>query len=251
MGIFESISKIALTPSAFIAEKYLKVVKPSSVKSTSQLASEAASTTFGKVLGTSIAATAVAIPIALFPGAALTGVKAVGRTAAKHPIKTGLGVAVGVPMLASSPKLVSGIFSAGKELPSFGTGLGGVIEGKKTIGEFLTEHPILSTAAAVVGVAAVGKVAAPVIGGALAGRKKVAIIQTESQTPVATGGLTGTSPILPQTQAITTGKRRYKRRTAKKTPSVRQSVRVNIINKPRATGMRIYNKRYINQPLLN
>lgn len=63
-------------------------------------------------------------------------------------------------------------------------------------------------------------------------------------------GLEGEIPILPETATITTGKKPYKRRRAKKTPSIRQSVRINIINKPRNTGLRITNKRYLNAELL-
>ena len=60
-------------------------------------------------------------------------------------------------------------------------------------------------------------------------------------------GIKGETAITPQTTTITTGKKPTRRRTAKKTPSVRQSVRVNISNK--AIGLKI-NKRYINQELL-
>ena len=53
------------------------------------------------------------------------------------------------------------------------------------------------------------------------------------------------APMTQETQTITTGKKRYKRRRAIKTPSMRQSVRVNIINSPRHT-----NKTFINERLL-
>jgi len=59
------------------------------------------------------------------------------------------------------------------------------------------------------------------------------------------------SPILPETQSITPTKTTSKRRRAKKTPSVRQSVRINIINKPVGISSRITNKRFISQELLN
>ena len=64
-------------------------------------------------------------------------------------------------------------------------------------------------------------------------------------------GIEGESVITPETTTITTGRKPYKRRKAKITPSVRQSVRVNIINKAIGTGMRITNKRYLSQELLN
>jgi len=65
-------------------------------------------------------------------------------------------------------------------------------------------------------------------------------------TPIGDQSGTG-SPILPETTSITAKKRTYKRRRAKKTPSVRQSVKINIINKPTNTGIRIQNKKYISE----
>lgn len=55
-------------------------------------------------------------------------------------------------------------------------------------------------------------------------------------------GISGETPLTPETTSIQTGKRRYKRRSKKITPSVRQSVRVNIVNTNQ-------NKRYIKNTL--
>lgn len=64
-------------------------------------------------------------------------------------------------------------------------------------------------------------------------------------------GIEGEAPILPVTEELAPKKRLYKPRRAIKMPSVRQYVKVNVISKPRATGIRIQNKRYLNQALLN
>lgn len=56
-------------------------------------------------------------------------------------------------------------------------------------------------------------------------------------------------PILPETQTITTGKKKYKKRKPKKAQSIRQSVRINIINKP--IGLNIQSKRYITEKVLS
>lgn len=62
-------------------------------------------------------------------------------------------------------------------------------------------------------------------------------------------GIEGETPILPETTTISPTRKAYKRRRAKKTPSVRQSVRINIVNKSKATGIKI-SKRYLKQELL-
>ena len=206
MGLLSSISKIALTPSAFIGKKILQVIKPSSQiaqQPLSKTTTELSKTTFGKVLGTAITATAIAIPVATFPSASLKIAKSVASYVGENPIKSFIGGAVVIPALATSPKLRSGGVEGIKEIPSFGTGLGEVIEGEQGIGEFISKHPITSTIVAVVGAVAGGKVIAPVIGGALAGRDSEIIIEG---TPQETGGFNGqettitpTNPTTPQT----------------------------------------------------
>jgi len=71
-------------------------------------------------------------------------------------------------------------------------------------------------------------------------------VQALKESPVGIGGDAPT----PETIKLSSKKKRSKRRTAKKTPSITQSLRVNILNAPRVTGMRITNKRYLNQRLL-
>lgn len=58
-------------------------------------------------------------------------------------------------------------------------------------------------------------------------------------------GIEGEVPITPETTTITTGKKPYKRRRAKITPSVRQYVRVNVISRSTSTGIRQSHK-YLN-----
>ena len=204
MGIFSSIAKIALTPSAFVAKQIVSVIKPSAPMATrpvSTIASQAAGTTFGKILGTAIAATAVAIPVAAFPATAVTAAKAVGKVAAKHPIATGVGALVVAPAIISSPKLQKGLGTAAKEIPTFGTGIGEVVEGEKSIVEFVKEHPITSAAVAAVGAIAVGKAVAPVVGGALVREGIVEQAEAIKGLGISEGGLPimPTNPMTPQT----------------------------------------------------
>lgn len=62
-------------------------------------------------------------------------------------------------------------------------------------------------------------------------------------------GIDGETPILPATTTITTGKKPYKRRRATKPSIVKQSVRVNVINRATATGIRNTHK-YLNTEIL-
>ena len=58
------------------------------------------------------------------------------------------------------------------------------------------------------------------------------------------------APITAETTTITTGKAPSKPRKKKKTPSVRQSVKINIIASPRAIGQQLINKKYIKNEML-
>lgn len=131
--------------------------------------------------------------------------------------------------------------------------------------QFVKDHPYMSVAALAAALAALGY-SAVLIARILPSWKKdkapptllpeiptttPEVLTTPSEQLIPEKALgEAETPILPETTTITTGKRPYKRRRAKKVPSVRQSVRINIMNKPIATGVRITNKRYISQELL-
>ncbi len=109
-----------------------------------------------------------------------------------------------------------------------------------------------------VGAAAVGTAAGVVAKKVMEKKEEGKAIETEkalvpetkpAQESLITGE-EGQTPLTPETTTVSTGKRRYKRRRAPKMPQVRQSVRVNVISRPVATGIRVTNKRYINERIL-
>ena len=167
-------------------------------------------------------------------------------------VTTGL---IGYGILKESPKAREVALTTITELPkkpakiiSLGGEVGKVIEGEKVLEK---EKIIggLKTAGVVGGVAVAGAVIIP---------KVIEKVKEMKEKPLETPTTTDTpekqlvpekplgqaeTPITPQTTTITTGKKPTRRRRATKITSVRQSVRVNVIN--RATGIRVQNKRYL------
>ena len=139
---------------------------------------------------------------------------------------------------------VERLFTAGKVA-------GGIIEGKEKpqdVGTALKTGGLVGGGLIIGAGAILGGQALIEKGKSLTPETLIAPVkQLITEKPV---GIDGQVPITPETATITTGKTPSKRRRAKKTPSVRQSVRVNIINKPVATGIKISNKRYLNHELL-
>lgn len=161
---------------------------------------------------------------------------------------------VALGAVIKSPELVGKTLSAPAELAQFGGDVASFAADPSLAGakQIITESPLISA-----GIAAAGLV----IGGAAVSgvlqrqemKKQTAALEA-SAAAAAMGGkgfYSGESPILPERTSVSPTRAPSKRRRATKTPSVRQSLRVNIINKPVATGVRILNKRYINQELLN
>lgn len=156
--------------------------------------------------------------------------------------------------VVKSPELIGKAAGAPAELAQFGGDVAGFaadpsLESAKQI---ITESPLISA-----GIAAAGLV----IGGAAVSgvlqrqemKKQTAALEA-SAAAAEMGGkgfYSGDSPILPERVGVTPTKTASKRRRATKKPSVKQSVRINIISRPVATGLRVTNKRYINQELLN
>lgn len=139
---------------------------------------------------------------------------------------------------------------------SFGESIGDVIEGKTS---FTSKDVIggLKTAGVVGGVAAAAALLVPKVGSKLNDLKgKDAVITSNATLPgvpqESEGSLVKEKPLntdttpaaTPELQTVSTKKTRRKRRTAKKTPSVRQSVKVNIYNKNTQKGKRYLNKVY-------
>jgi hypothetical protein len=290
MGLFDTIQKIALTPSVVIGNAItsgIGKVTGKTYKKTS--VAEAQKTTFGKVLGTSIAATAGALGVAV-SGAAVAaagGVRVISGKAvsAAAPI-IAKAVSAAAPIIAKgAAKVITSPTTALKAIAVTGVVAGGGLAIVPKV--FQVTKKATQVAVPVItgekkltseNVADVAKVAGIVAGaGALAvgagyvaekvfEKKEEKAIDTNVIPEVAPGvfeatpeqaqqlqkekavGIQG-EPSTPETIKLSPEKKRYKRRRATKTPQVRQSVRINILNRPVTTGIR--NTTYLKERLYN
>lgn len=144
--------------------------------------------------------------------------------------------------VVTSPKVAGILEPTANVERAFGAGeiIGKVAEGKDT---GLTMGGALKTGG-LIGAGVIGAVAI------VKGTEKLIDILPSTPDTLKPGiikekplGVEGETPILPETATITTGKKRYKRRQKKIIPSVKQSVRVNIVNSNT-------NKRYIRGSVL-
>jgi len=199
-----------------------------------------------KKFATGLAITAPAIAIGAIPGAGIIAGRAI--IAAAKPIGTAIVrkpvvaiVGAGVLVSGAAPTIIKTLFKAGKTT-------GEVITGEKALtGETIAE--VGKGVGALLGVAAVGT-AVGIVAKKFIDKKKEDLEEIPTLITEKPVGIEGETPITPETTSITKEKRPYKPRRAKITPSVRQYVKINIISKPVATGMRIINKRYISQGIL-
>ena len=182
-------------------------------------------------------------------GAAIA--KVIGKKAVSVAVKHPLGTLFGAGLLATEggQKFV-------KKIPGkvFGAG-----EFTGEVLEKIEEDEVLPTTGEIL--VGAGLLGAGLIGGALTIRelekwweKKEGEKKEDKGIPTLNGEIPeipeiplgkDESPILPETVTVSPTRKRYKRRRATITPSMRQSVRVNIINSPRHT-----NKTFINERLL-
>ncbi len=216
-----------------------------------------------KEIKRAVVETAVGLSV-IYPVQALKligrGAKAIIPTTLKGKIITATAGLIGIGILKESPiarafakKKVKEVPKVPERIIGFGEEVGKVIEKERTFGK---EDIIkgLKTAGVVGAVTAGAIVVVPKVIEKVKEWRAPAIITVPPEKqliPEKPVGVEGEVPMTPETTTITTGKKPYKRRRAKITPSVRQYIRVNVISRPVATGLRITNKRYINQKLLN
>lgn len=251
MGIFDWLKKGAPMPkvTAFVESKpVLSKILGYAPKSPVEFAAAATGAGLISQLGVVGAAKVTAIGVKT---AAPKVTKAIIPKTVKGKIIGVTAGILGVGILKKSPTAreaavgaARGIQEKPAEIFKFGEKIGEFIEGK-------AEKPSvvegLKKAGIVGGIAALAAGAIVVAPKAIEKIKEFKGIPSDKETPI---GIEGETPILPETTAITTPKKRYKRRRATKAPSVRQSVRVNVINRSTSTGIRITNKRYLNEKLL-
>lgn len=219
-----------------------------------------------KKLGIGVAITAAVVGAALYPATVLRAAKTVIPKTLKGKVLTGISGLIGYGVLKESPiarkfakKTAVKITKVPKEAVSLGTGIGKVIEKEKVFGKEDIKKAV-KTVGIVGGVAALGAVVIPKVIEKVKDRGEKPIITPEAKAVIPEPekqlikekpvGIEGETPITPEVTTITTGKKPYKRRRATKQPSVRQYVKVNVINRATATGLRQTHK-YLNQELLN
>lgn len=198
-----------------------------------------------KTIARTVRTTAVASALLLGGGTA-TGRTIVGKAV----IPKSIGGIAKIPLIITGTTILAKSKKA-RKVVDVATDPTTAIRGGEIIAETIeTGKPDVSVKEALVGG---GLLAGAVVGGigVVKGAKMLPDILPKdkliSEKPL---GIEGETPLTPETATITTGRKPYKRRRAKKTPSVRQYVRVNIVNKPSNTGIRITNKRYLNRELL-
>jgi len=233
MGILSAIQKIALAPSVVAGNAISNIIKPGSGTTTT---SQLQSTTFGKVLGTSIAATGAALAVAT--GAAGSAAKGVISSAAAHPIQTVVGGVIGVP-------LIVGAIAGSGQSPEVTVGKlsGGAYKAGETLVNTAQEHPIVT---AIIG-SVTGGVAAYEVGKEFFGGEDSKI--TQLPTIPATGMPVQTleDSQKPQGQELPEGvqaqgskasKKRRKTRSEPRRQTISQRVDVRV-------GVNAANKKYI------
>jgi len=194
----------------------------------------------------------------------------------RSKIITGMAGIIGYGLLKESPIAREKVLDTAKDLPNLpgklvdiGEDIGGAIEGDKPFGKDevidaaktagLTAGAIAAAAALALALKkakdyrdrekplevapAPAPEVAPVLTSPVVPTVTVPEDQLIKEKPLGIGG----EVMTPETVSITP-KKRKRRAPKKKTPSVRQSVRININNRP--VGLRVTNKRYINNGLL-
>lgn len=214
-------------------EYYNKVISGTTIKSVKETLPKALTTAGGvTVLGLAAITTAKGVSSKLATGQ-------IGKAAL-----TSIGT-VSALSLAGSEKVTTAVGNLPKATAA---AAGGIAKAIDSGGQSLAGKTLLGIGAAVVGTG---------IGlgiGNLLSNKDQLVSEAKGLIDQPIGGnIGGENAILPETTSISQNgvkKTSYKRRRAKKSPSVRQSVRVNIINKPVTTGIRIQNKKYISKRVL-
>jgi len=284
MGLFDALKNVYATGVTTVANVITSGVEKITGKTYGRTSSEEfLSTKTGQVLSTAAAGTAIVGAVAAVGSAvsAAGGVRAAASkvltsvipTTTKGKIIAAVATPVIVGAVTREPeKTLSTAINAPKELSQFGGDVATFAASPSidTARAVITESPIISSAVAVAAAGAVGSVVAPVVGGYL----QRETIQEQTKTlekaistaqPIPESGIIkvppqseqlqkeqplgdGGSAPLPETTIINAPKKRYKRRQKQKTPSVRQSVKININNRP--VGLKIENKRYLNELII-
>jgi len=270
MGLLKNIGRLITSniviPTANIIGSGINLIAGKKV-ATSVTAEEVFGGKAGKVYETILGGSASALALVSIP-IIIKKIIPVIKTAPLKSAVTGAVAIIGGSAILQSPTLQEKVVNTNiiGSLSEFGGNIGGVIESPSiaSITELVKDNPILAGAVAVLGIGAIGKAVIPAVSGFITQRKlgeQTDILkeiqsgggmQTLETTPNYEGGFIpmGNNQVAgkPLSQPVVSiaGKRKRGARTKEK-PSIRQNVRVNVINSSRATGTQISNKRYLNQ----
>jgi hypothetical protein len=268
MGLFTTLQKLVSTPIVGIGNVIGKGISAvTGLKRTDVTTEQFLGSTTGKIVSTGIIGTSAALG-AIAGGAAITSAGGLGTVAKSLIPKTLVGKAAAVLIAPAAVSAVIqnplGAASAVGDVADFSLKAGGVISDPSLSGaaQLVKEHPVISGIIAAGAVVAVGKGVAGAVatfGQTQATKEQTKAIEaaTAGMGKETTGGLvpektleTNTEiPQAQQTTTIQTGKRKRRKAKVAISPSIRQSVSVNVINSSKSVG--ITNKRYINERILN
>jgi hypothetical protein len=215
-----------------------------------------------------LTAGALAIPAV---GSAVAGAaKSIIPKTAKGKVIAAVAAPIATGAIIREPtKTATTLINAPSELAQFGGDIASfaAAPSMSSAKNIFKESPLISTALIGAGVAGAGAAVTSAVSGYLTREEMEKQTKAlEAQTAaIAAGGLggIGTTQLIkeqpmgdggtvttPQTTTVSTEKRRYKRRTSKKEPLVRNSIRLNILNNP--VGLKINStKKYLNERLYN
>jgi len=270
MGFLANIGRLITSniviPTANIIGSGINLVAGKKVYS-AQTAEEVFETKAGKVYETILGGSASALALASTP-IIIKKIIPVIKTAPLKSAVTGAVAIIGGSAILQSPTLQEKVANTNivGSLSNLGGNIGELIENPtlEKVKEIFEENPVLAGAGVAIGVGAIGKAVVPAISGFITQRKlgeQTDILkeiqsgggmQTLETTPNYEGGvpignnLVGGVPLTQATTTISTGaKKRYRRARRKEIQNIRQSVNIAIKNS--ATGLRVLNKRYLNQ----
>jgi hypothetical protein len=266
MGLFDSIQKLALIPAAGVGNLIgsgLNVVSNAVGGNDifkAQNVSALQSTTFGKVLGTATAATGAALA-----GAAI-GIGTIGSAIAKNPVKSAAVGLIAPAVITAVAEKPQALVNVPAEAASYSSDVGALIANPSLAGAtaLFKEHTAAVGITAAAAALVVGKAVIPAIATyqntqaekantaamSNSGMQVIGAAPLESTGVGSDGTLkTDTSQIVtPATESIST-KKRSRKAKVKTSSSIRQSVRVNILNNNSANRKTVT---YLNRiPLYN
>jgi hypothetical protein len=244
MGFLTSLSKYGLIPAVTLGNLVTSGIEKVTGKTYGRTTlNEASKTTTGKVLGLATLGTGVALT------SVVAGATSVGGAVRSIIPKSAVGktlTIVGAGASISSPTVASAIIEAPLNLFAGGKKLGSAVEGlpqetKDTASKLgIAGLGIAVAGASLYGIEQVAEASGVRGGAGFIGKNPNVPASTGNEGVVASSQLT---PVTRQTVDITAKRRKAKKKQV--SPSMRQSVSVNIVNSPKFSQTKTYLNRQI------